>query len=140
MPSGVVFRLTGRTVSHNVLTSLPPELGQCSNLEEVDASGNHISELPPQLGGLTRLKTLQLDNNGVSGVPPELLHGCSALQTLSLHGNPIKPDTLAATDGFEAFEARRRGKYDKAIAGGALLSKRGLDEGVDREVARGGPG
>lgn len=59
-------------------------------------------ELPPQLGSLRRLKLLQLDGNRVAAVPPQVLHGCTALATLSLHDNPITPDVLAATDGCAA--------------------------------------
>jgi hypothetical protein len=53
----------------------------------------------------------------------------------SLHGCPIKPDDLQETPGFKEFDARRKQKYDKAIAGGALLT-RGLDEGVDRDTTK----
>jgi hypothetical protein len=65
----------------------------------------------------------------------QVLEQCSALHTLSLHNNPITPDTLADNPGFTAFERRRQGKYNKAIAGGVLLGTAGLDEGVDRKVA-----
>lgn len=58
-----------------------------------------LQAVPPQLGRLRRLKVLQLDGNAVAAVPPEVLHGCTALATLSLHDNPISPDALAATDG-----------------------------------------
>lgn len=50
--------------------------------------------VPAALGGLKRLKALQLDNNRVFAIPSDLLFGCGALQTLSLHGCPIRPDEL----------------------------------------------
>lgn len=37
-------------------------------------------------------------------------------------------------EGFAAFEARRQGKYSKQLAGNALGSKNGFDQGVDREL------
>jgi len=43
-----------------------------------------------------------------------------------LHGH------AQANPGFLAFEERRKGKYDKAIAGGVLMGAKHLDEGVDR--------
>ena len=58
------------------------------------------------------------------------------MQTLSLHANPINPDSMAETPGFAEYEARRRSKYDKAIAGGALINNKGLDEGVDRPTEK----
>lgn len=71
-------------------------------------------------------------------MPAEVLRDCGALATLSLHDNPITPAVLEATEGYAAFEARRRGKVDKSLATGVLLGHTGLDEGVDRPLARGG--
>ena len=66
------------------------------------------------------------------GLPPAVLKECAALQTLSLHDNPgVTPAALEEVEGWAEFEARRRGKYSKAIAGGAHVN---LDEGVDRMV------
>ena len=41
---------------------------------------------------------------------------------------------LEATEGYELLEQRRRSKFDKQIANGVLLSKGGMDEGVDRNL------
>ncbi|GIL47348.1 hypothetical protein Vafri_4192 [Volvox africanus] len=122
-------------VSRNSLEALPDELGSCARLEELDAQSNDLAVIPAALGQLKRLKMLQLDNNRIFAVPPDVLYGCTVLQTLSLHGCPIKPDDLQDTPGFKEFDERRKSKYDKVIAGGALLGNRGLDEGVDREVS-----
>lgn len=65
-------------------------------------------------------------------MPSAILQGCVQLQTLGLHNNPITVEQLQTTAGFEAFEARRRGKFDKKIAGGIAIGPGGLDEGVDR--------
>ncbi|GLC43890.1 hypothetical protein PLESTB_000919800 [Pleodorina starrii] len=132
---GGLESLQALVVSRNALESLPDELGRCGRLEELDAQGNQLAVIPAALGQLKRLKTLQLDNNRVFAVPSEVLFGCVALQTLSLHGCPIKPDELQETPGFKEFDERRKSKYDKVIAGGALLGNRGLDEGVDRVVS-----
>jgi hypothetical protein len=70
----------------------------------------------------------------VPSVPSEVLQGCALLQTLSLHSNPITPEVLQETEGYEAYEARRRSKLDKAITGGVLLNSSGLDEGLDRQT------
>lgn len=85
-----------------------------------------------RLAQLAKLKVLQLDGNRIEALPAGLLGGCVSLHTLSLHDNPITPAQLEASPGFEGYSSRRRGKYDKGIAGGALLSSNGLDEGVDR--------
>ena len=117
----------------NQLAVLPSELQGCEALEELDASDNALAAIPPALGRLQRLKTLCLDNNQVVAVPSEVFINCAALQTLSLHGNPIVPDSIQETEGYQAFEERRRQKYSKGLAGGVVMGPRGMDEGVDRK-------
>lgn len=41
---------------------------------------------------------------------------------------------MQQTEGYERFESRRRAKYTKAIDGGAMLGRMGMDEGVDVAV------
>jgi hypothetical protein len=99
----------------------------------VDASGNRLTTLPSELSRLGNLKVLTLDGNGgLSGLPMGLLAGCSSLHSLSLHGTPITAADLESDAGWPQYETRRRAKHDKAIAGGALLSSGGMDEGIDR--------
>jgi hypothetical protein len=38
------------------------------------------------------------------------------------------------TEGYAAFEQRRKSKFDKSIGAGVLLDSRGLDEGIDRRA------
>eukprot|EP00882_Tetradesmus_deserticola_P019457 GHRQ01020944.1.p1 GENE.GHRQ01020944.1~~GHRQ01020944.1.p1 ORF type:complete len:269 (+),score=118.93 GHRQ01020944.1:830-1636(+) len=120
------------SVSRNRLAALPHALGGCSSLQELDVSSNHLSSLPVSLGSLSKLKVLQADANSIAAVPGELLQGCGELHTLSLHSNPITPAELEGTAGYREYDARRRGKYDKVLAGGALLGSAGLDDGLDR--------
>uniref|UniRef100_A0A7S0R2H1 Uncharacterized protein n=1 Tax=Chlamydomonas leiostraca TaxID=1034604 RepID=A0A7S0R2H1_9CHLO len=122
------------SASSNQLAALPAELPPA--LEELDVSFNAIAAIPPSLGSLQKLKILNLDTNKVCDVPAEVLEGCAALHTLSLHANPITPDTLQDNPAFQAFEARRQQKYNKVIAGGVLLGAKGMDEGVDRKATR----
>ncbi len=67
---------------------------------------NELAAIPAAFSQLKRIKTLQLDNNRIFAVPPDVLFGCTALQTLSLHGCPIKPDELQVG----AAAAGRRGR------------------------------
>ena len=46
-------------------------------------------ELPESLGRLSRLKVLAADQNRIASVAPALFKGCTSLQTLALHENPI---------------------------------------------------
>lgn len=48
-------------------------------------------------------------------MPPAVLTGCASLATLSLHGNPLTAEQLRETEGYAAFDERRRRKYDKQV-------------------------
>jgi hypothetical protein len=133
---GELRSLKALVVSRNRLASLPAALAGCAALEELDASGNALRAVPPELGALTSLAALRLDDNALSGVPEALLAGCSALTTLSLHGNPVTLEALQATPGWAAFDARQRGKQSKRVAGGVMLGARGLDDGLDHATTR----
>jgi hypothetical protein len=85
---------------------VPPACLTC--LQELDVSSNRLSSLPASLGSLSKLKVLQADANSIAAVPGELLQGCSALHTLSLHSNPITPAQLESTPGYQEYDARRR--------------------------------
>lgn len=128
--------LQSLNLAFNNLLDLPDLAGCEESLEELDARNNAVTRIPPSYGRLKRLKTLTLENCGIAAVPTEVLLHCGALQTLSLHGCPIEIATLQATEGFEEFETRRRTKYSKGIAGGALMGSRGMDEGVTRETTQ----
>jgi Leucine-rich repeat (LRR) protein len=45
------------------LTSLPPVLGDLTNLQQLDVTGNQLSALPESLGNLSHLKKLYVDEN-----------------------------------------------------------------------------
>ena len=57
--------------------------------------------------------------------------------TISLHSNPITPDVLEATEGYETFEARRQQKVSKGLVTGVLLGPKQLEQPADRPTARG---
>ncbi len=118
--------------SHLNQKALPDTLSTCTLLHSINASDNYITSIPSSLGQLTNLNTLSLDSNRIGAVPPVVLQGCVRLQTLSLHNNLITIEELEATEGYASFDARRRGKFDKKIAGGLAIGPGGLDEGIDR--------
>ncbi|PRW58592.1 LRR repeats and ubiquitin-like domain-containing protein [Chlorella sorokiniana] len=126
---GALQQLRALALRGNRLDALPPSLGACSSLVELDLRDNQLAALPEQLGQLTHLKLLLLDNNRLKAVPPAILTGCPALATLSLHGNPLTAEQLRETEGYAAFDARRRRKYDKQVDMRVLNT--GFDEGAD---------
>ena len=54
-------------------------------------------ELPESLGSLSRLKMLAADQNRIASVAPALFKGCTSLQTLALHENPITIEVCPST-------------------------------------------
>lgn len=55
---------------------------------------------------------------------------------LSIHDNPIVIQQLRDVDGFEAYEQRRKGQYDKKLGTGAMQPGERFDEGADQDRAR----
>lgn len=68
------------------LTTLPPEIGQLTQLTELSLSHNNITSFPPEIQKLTNLSWLILDDNDLSALPQgiELL---PQLEVLCLNSN-----------------------------------------------------
>lgn len=118
-------------VSSNQLKCLPESIGSCFSLEELQANDNSIDDLPPSVCNLINLKSLLLNNNRVKQMPLTILKDCKALQSISLHNNPISMEQFQQMEGFQEFEARRRKKFDKQIDSNVMMHSNGLDEGID---------
>jgi Leucine-rich repeat (LRR) protein len=63
---GQLTNLTELDLDYNELTSLPPEIGQLINLTELDLRGNELTSLPLEITQLTQLKRLDLKHNNFS--------------------------------------------------------------------------
>lgn len=46
LSAGKLTALKELNVSYNRLCRVPPELGDCEDLERLELTGNHLSELP----------------------------------------------------------------------------------------------
>jgi len=106
-------------------------LGTCAELEEIDLSKNLCmrGHLPVSWGCLVKLKEIDVDGTDVEGVASEIFLACNALQTLSMRNCVrINSSILKATDGFEAYEARRQNKHDKQLSSRVLLDESRLDQ------------
>lgn len=89
---------TGRLdLSEYNLTSVPPEVFEIPDLEDLSLAGNNIETLPPEIGRLTSLRRLQLSGNYLKTLPEELGE-LQALEGLWLHGNRLTelPSTLGS--------------------------------------------
>ena len=70
--------------------SIPPELGNLTNLEDFYLHINQLSgSIPVELGNLVNLDHLDLDNNQLSGNIPSELGNLTSLQDLYLQNNQL---------------------------------------------------
>ena len=58
------------SLRHSKLTALPASLGQLTNLQQLDVTGNALATLPNDPGNLLQLKKLYLDDNALIALPP----------------------------------------------------------------------
>jgi Leucine-rich repeat (LRR) protein len=55
------------------LTNLPAEIGNLTNLEQLDLGNNNLTNLPTEIGNLTNLYILNLINNNLTSLSSEIL-------------------------------------------------------------------
>ena len=126
-------KLESLDLSRNQINIIPEDF--CKNLvslTSLNLDHNLISSLPKEIGLLTKLKSLSIENNKIvvlrtnfdqtypQPLPSELFKDTSLID-LSLKGNRMTNGQLNEFDGFESFMERRRKIKNKNIHGGALL-------------------
>jgi len=84
----------------NLSGSIPPEIGNLTQLTVLDLSGNHLSgSIPLEIGNLTQLTELDLSGNHLSGSIPLEIGNLTQLTELDLYGNHLSglmsPEQLA---------------------------------------------
>ncbi|MCP4541138.1 MAG: GTPase [Chloroflexi bacterium] len=105
---GQLTNLTQLNLSGNHLTALPSEIGQLTNLTWLHLYGNHLTVLPPEIGQLTNLTQLYLNGNQLTMLPPALGQ-LTRLDRLELDGNPLtSPPPDIIKQGIQAVLAYLR--------------------------------
>ncbi len=91
---GRVTRL--ELLKNNLAGTIPPELGNLSNLTVLNLYDNQLEGIvPAELGNLTSLTTLILRNNDFNGSIPAELGQLNDLEVLVLNGNELTGDIPA---------------------------------------------
>lgn len=87
---GNLTEITSLTIAGNVLATIPPELGNLTHLVKLDLASNQLSGgIPPELGNLVNLKELNLVVNNLTGVIPVELANLANLEVLNLNVNSL---------------------------------------------------
>lgn len=85
--------------------TLPPDLGNLVNIQNLDLSDNHISgPIPVELGDLSNLEDLYLDGNWLTGTIPPELGDLSSLQGLGLARNLLTGEIPPGITGIQSLE------------------------------------
>ena len=87
----------------NQIASLPPEIGECPELQKVALSGNLLSTLPVEMAACTKLELLRIAANRFE-VLPEWLLDMPRLSWLGYSGNPV----CAAAEARALAQAQSR--------------------------------
>ena len=85
---GNLTNLTELNIGCNELTKLPKEIGNLTNLTNLNLSLNKLTELPKEIGNLTNLNVLDLSENELTELPKEIwmLKNLSRIQ-IDFRGN-----------------------------------------------------
>ena len=123
--------------THGLYGPLPSELGDLTNLQNMDLQYNGLSgPIPSELGNLTDLRSLALADNDLSGpIPPEL-GDLAYLRTLYLAHNRLTGSIPAELGGLTSLSSLSL--YDNELSGalppelGSLANLRRLDLAENR--------
>jgi hypothetical protein len=123
-------RLRWLTLTDNQLEALPPEIGDCSDLQKLMLSGNALRDLPKTLSNCHKLELLRIAANRFEQFPEWLLL-LPRLSWLAYAGNPFCADVEA--------QKLNNGLKDAPVSGihwGDLELKQILGEGASGVIHR----
>lgn len=86
LPLEILSDLKFFTLKNTCVKTLPLEIAQFQNIEEMNLSENKLNDLPLTLCEMKKLKRLNIDRNEFS-VFPEIIKKCDNLRYLSCDGN-----------------------------------------------------
>lgn len=91
---GNLTNLRQLNLRNNQVTSLPSEIGKLTNLFSLDLRNNHLHSIPSEIGNLFLLRYLELDNNPLNLLPSEIwtLTGINWLSLRNIQLNSLPPE------------------------------------------------
>ena len=113
-------------LTDNVLEALPPEIGNCSQLQKLMLAGNRLTELPETLANCTKLELLRIAANQLTALPAWLL-SMPRLAWLAYAGNPFEVRAEAEVVAIHPINA---------VNWGELAVEQQLGEGASGVIYR----
>lgn len=108
---------------NNLVGTIPTEIGQLLELDEMQLTDNNLSgTLSAEIGLLQNLATLELDNNNFSGVLPAEIGSLPNLEVLSLSNNnfngtiPAEYGNLSALSDLFLSNNQLSGCFDEGLS------------------------
>ena len=78
------------TSGESLTGSIPPEIGNLTNVRYLELKNNQLTgSIPPEIGNLTNLEILNLDNNQLTGSIPSEIGNLTKLEYLFLNDNQL---------------------------------------------------
>ncbi|EKR90418.1 leucine rich repeat protein, partial [Leptospira santarosai str. CBC379] len=87
-PTDVQYLYLGSPEGGNKLTTLPKEIGNLQNLQDLNLNSNQFTTLPKEIWNLQKLQKLSLGRNQLTTLPEEIWN-LQNLKTLDLEGNQL---------------------------------------------------
>ncbi|KAJ1362122.1 hypothetical protein KIN20_021548, partial [Parelaphostrongylus tenuis] len=118
--------LTRLTLSHNKLTSIPPNIANLENLQILTLWNNQIEELPSSISSLSKLRILNVGMNRLN-VLPRGFGSFKSLEILDLTYNNLNERSLPGNFFFiETLRALYLGDNDFEMLPGDVMNLRNL--------------
>ncbi len=89
-PVLIIFRPDLILTGNNLTGSIPPEIGNLTNLETLNLLWNNLTgSIPPEIGNLTNLEILNLSHTSLTGSIPLEIGNLTNLEILEFFGNNL---------------------------------------------------
>ena len=86
---GSFKQLESLSLTGHRLTSLPKEIGLCTNLKRLEVMFCDLESLPKEIGNLKKLEELELESNSLTSLPKEI-GLCKNLKKIDLNDNNME--------------------------------------------------
>ena len=104
---GNLTQLQELYLDNNQLTSVPTDIGNLAKLQRLNLGGNQLTSVPTDIGNLVNLEWLYLSNNQLTSVPTDIGNLVN-LTDLYLNNNQLTsvPATIANLKNLEILDLR----------------------------------